>query len=106
MRMDRKQTRFCRCVYRFVKKVPGGRVVTYAQVACRAGFPRAARAAGNALNKSPGMPRVPCHRVVCSDGRVGGYAGGVRKKVAMLRREGVIIERGKIDLKQFGWRGK
>ncbi len=85
------------------RKIPRGRVATYVQVARRAGFPRAARAGGNALKKSPGMPLVPCHRVVCSDGRVGGFARGTRVKIKMLKREGIEVRNGKVDLKKFGW---
>jgi methylated-DNA-[protein]-cysteine S-methyltransferase len=80
--------------------------MTYKSVARAIGSPRAFRAVGNALNKSPGMPAVPCHRVICSDGLVGGYAKGVKKKVEVLKKEGVKIKNNKINLRYFGWKIK
>lgn len=69
------------------------------------GSPGASRAVGNALNASPGMPDVPCHRVVNSDGRVGGFAWGGKKKESLLRHEGVAVAGGRVDLARFGWFG-
>jgi methylated-DNA-[protein]-cysteine S-methyltransferase len=89
--------------YRILKKVPKGRVTTYKEIA-RALRSKAYRAVGNAMNKNPYAPKVPCHRVVCSDGSVGGFAGGARKKEKMLTKEGVIIKKGKIDLKKYLFR--
>jgi methylated-DNA-[protein]-cysteine S-methyltransferase len=80
--------------------------MTYKSVARAIGSPRAFRAVGNALNKSPGMPAVPCHRVICFDGSVGGYAKGVKKKVEVLKKEGVKIKNNKINLRDFGWKIK
>jgi len=88
-------------VYGVVRKIPRGRVTTYREITRVIGRPRAARAVGNALNKNP-YRSVPCHRVVCSDGKVGGYARGVRKKEKLLRSEGVVVTRSKIDLGAFG----
>lgn len=78
-------------------------MATYAQIAKALGSPKSARAVGNALNKNP-FPgeRVPCHRVVRSDGTVGGFMSGTGKKIALLRREGVEMKNGKIDLSVFG----
>lgn len=75
-----------------VRRIPKGSVLTYADVARRAGNPRAFRAVGNILNKNRD-PGVPCHRVVRSDGSVGGYAWGARKKAERLRREGMRVDR-------------
>ena len=72
-----------------VRGIPWGRVLTYQEVARQAGRPKAYRAVGNILNKNRD-PRVPCHRVVRSDGTIGGYAWGTKKKIALLRKEGVI----------------
>ena len=72
-------------------KIPRGKVRSYAWIAEEAGFPNASRAVGQALNKNPYAPHVPCHRVILSNGSIGGYAGGVAKKRAMLVREGVIV---------------
>ncbi|MCX6767379.1 MAG: MGMT family protein [Candidatus Micrarchaeota archaeon] len=79
-----------------VKRVPRGRVTTYAEIARAAGSPRAARAAGNALNKNPRPVRVPCHRVVSSGGKIGGYSRGVAIKTSLLRREDVFAKGGRI----------
>ncbi len=89
-------------VYAALRTIPRGKVTTYKQLARRIGSSHAARAVGNALNKNPHAPQVPCHRVVLSDGRLGGYAGGSKRKTALLRREGVAVENGKIDLKRYG----
>lgn len=91
-------------VYRIVALVPEGRVTTYAAVARALGNPGAVRAVGNALHVNPDTKRTPCHRVVRSDGALGGYASGAPKKARMLRGEGVPVERGRVDLVRFGWR--
>ncbi|MBI4033973.1 MAG: MGMT family protein [Candidatus Brennerbacteria bacterium] len=96
--------RFEEKVYAAAKKIPRGKVSTYAALALAIGAPRAARAVGNALNKSPGLPNVPCHRVVRSDGSLGGYARGPTVKTKLLRGEGVLVEKGKVDLNRFGFR--
>lgn len=81
-----------------MSKIPVGRVLTYADIAKKAGSPRAVRAVGNILNKNTDFERVPCHRVVRSDGSVGGYVKGGAAKVRKLLSEGVVIEKGKVDL--------
>ncbi len=78
---------FAEKVYAVVKKIPKGKVLTYKQVAERAGKPKAYRAVGNILNKNRN-PKVPCHRVIRSDGTLGGYAWGGKKKVEILKKEG------------------
>jgi O-6-methylguanine DNA methyltransferase len=83
-------TDFQKDVYMVVACIPRGNVLTYAQVACLIGRPGAVRAVGNALNRNPFAPRVPCHRVVRSDGTVGGFASGTRAKRALLRKEGAL----------------
>lgn len=88
---------FAEKVYAAVEKIPRGRVMSYKDIARVIGRPRAARAVGNALNKNPGMPHVPCHRVVRSDGSIGGYAKGTRKKIAFLKREGVVIRGNRVE---------
>lgn len=77
-------------VYEVVKKIPIGKVLTYKEVARLVGRPLAFRAVGNALNKNPFAPAVPCHRVVRSDGRVGGYAQGTKAKIKILKQEGYL----------------
>lgn len=93
--------------YEILKKIPKGRVVTYKQIAEKLKS-KAYRAVGNAMNKNPypGSEKgfVPCHRVIKSDGSVGGYALGVKKKISMLKKEGVEVVNSKIDLKKYGYR--
>jgi len=84
-------TSFYAKVYKVVSQIPEGKVLTYKDVAKAAGSPGAFRAVGNALNKNPDIKHIPCHRVICSDGRVGGYRYGTKKKLSLLKREGVII---------------
>lgn len=84
-------------VYRVVKNIPRGNVLTYKQVARAVGSPRAFRAVGNALNKNSDR-KIPCHRVVCSDGKVGGYRHGTKKKIALLKKEGVIIVNQRLNI--------
>lgn len=83
-------TPFMRTVYHVVATIPKGSVMTYAQVARALGNPRATRAVGNALNRNPLAPRVPCHRVIRSDGSIGGFASGSDQKLRLLRREGSL----------------
>ena len=78
-----------------VKKIPRGEVLTYKKIAKLAGHPRAWRAVGNILNKNRD-PKIPCHRVIRSDGRIGGFNRGIKNKISLLRKEGVVIKnRGK-----------
>jgi O-6-methylguanine DNA methyltransferase len=86
-------------VFKIVSKVPIGKVTTYKSVAEKAGT--GPRAVGKIMNTNPDTKRVPCHRVIMSDGSIGGYATGVEKKIKLLRSEGVEIKNGKIDLKRF-----
>ena len=73
-----------------VKKIPKGQVMTYKEVAIKAGNPRAARAVANTMAANYD-PAVPCHRVIRSDGSLGGYnRGGVEKKRAILKAEGAL----------------
>ena len=82
-------------VYAAVKGIPAGRVLTYGQVAQKIGRTGSARAVGNALNKNRDK-NIPCHRVVRSDGRAGGYNRGVVDKIKILRSEGLKIRGDKI----------
>lgn len=89
-------------VWRLTEKIPCGQVTTYSELARALGNRRLARAVGNALNKNKDFVKIPCHRVVRSDGRVGEYVLGRKKKIEKLRREGVVVEKGKIvDLKKY-----
>ncbi len=84
-----------RC-YALLLKIPKGRVTTYKAIA-EALDCKAYQAVGNAMNHNPNPVTVPCHRVVNSDGRLGGYAFGSERKVALLTEEGIGIENGKIQ---------
>jgi len=78
-------------VLQVVAKIPRGKTMSYREVAWRAGNPGAARAVGNLMMRNHD-PKVPCHRVIRSDGKVGGYnGGGPEKKLALLRAEGAIL---------------
>ncbi len=93
-----------RC-YQILKRVPKGKVTTY-KVLARALGTKAYRAVGNAMNKNPHAPRVPCHRVINSNGFVGGFASGPKKKIEMLKKEGIKIVNGKIDLRKYFYKFK
>jgi len=86
-------------VLELVAKVPKGKVTTYKELAQTIGNPRAYRAVANALARNPSPVKIPCHRVVRSNGEVGGYRLGVRRKVKLLVQEGIKIENGKISSK-------
>lgn len=93
-------TSFQRKVYEAVRKIPRGRVAAYQRIAYALGKLGAARAVGNALNKNP-FRSVPCHRVVRSDGSVGGYARGRNAKITLLRSEGVRVDKGRVSASFF-----
>lgn len=89
-------TPFERRVYESLKKIPRGRITTYGIVATHLGM-RGARAVGNAVAKNPDPSTIPCHRVVRSDGKLGGYAfGGMEKKTEILRGENIVVNDGKV----------
>ena len=91
-------------VYAFVRNVPRGRVATYGGISLTlCGSTRLARAVGNALHCNPTLGRVPCHRVIRSDGSLGGYVSGVRAKRELLLDEGIVIRKGRVDLRIFGY---
>jgi len=78
-----------------VKKIPKGKILTYKKVSELAGFPRAWRAVGNVLSKNRNL-KIPCHRVIKSNGKIGGFNLGIKKKIALLMREGVKIENKRV----------
>ena len=89
-----------RC-YELLLQIPKGKVTTYGEIAHSLGT-KAYRAVGQALNRNPNLLEVPCHRVVKSNGEVGGYAGGSASKIELLREEGVeVSENGQINLSEF-----
>ena len=88
-----KGTRFQLRVWNYLKKIPRGSVKTYSQVANGIGKPLAVRAVANAIGKNPYPPKIPCHRVIRSDGSLGGYSakGGIKTKELLLKKEGITL---------------
>ena len=91
--MKQVGTKFQQKVWSYLRKIPRGRVKTYSQVAKGIGKPLAARAVANAIGKNPYAPKIPCHRVIRSDGSLGGYSGkgGLKTKRFLLKKEGVRL---------------
>ena len=91
--MKLKGTKFQLKIWNFLRKIPKGTVKTYLEVAKAIGKPLAVRAVANAIAKNPYPIQIPCHRVIRSDGSLGGYSGvgGVKKKKNLLKKEGIIV---------------
>ena len=91
--MKKIGTKFQLKVWKYLKKIPRGSVKSYSQVAKDIGKPLAARAVANAIGKNPYAPKIPCHRVIRSDGSLGGYSGkgGIKTKKLLLKREGITL---------------
>lgn len=87
--------------YLALLSVKKGEVISYKALARKIGKPNAARAVGNAMNRNPFAPKVPCHRVIKSDGRVGGFAFGGDKKRLLLEQEGIVILNGRVVVKTY-----
>ena len=90
MNLDKK-------IYKKLAEVPKGKITTYGELAKAVGLKNGQRAIGNFMNKNPYPVIIPCHRVVKSDGNVGGYAYGEKIKINMLTKEGLKIKNGKIE---------
>ena len=88
-----KGTKFQLKVWKYLKTIPKGSVKTYKEVAIALKKPKSVRAGANACGKNPYAPKIPCHRVIRSDGGLGGYSGrgGVKTKLRLLRSEKVEI---------------
>ena len=86
-------TKFQLKVWAYLRKIPRGSVKTYSQVAKAIGNPLAVRAVANAIGKNPYAPKIPCHRVIRSDGSLGGYSGrgGIKTKKFLLKKEGIKL---------------
>lgn len=83
-------------VYKKLLEVPKGKVTTYGELAKAIGLKNGQRVIGKIMNKNPYPVIIPCHRVIKSDGKIGGYAWGEKVKAKMLSNEGIKIENGKI----------
>ena len=88
--MNLKGTKFQLKVWNYLKTIPKGNVKTYKQVAIAINRPKSARAVANACAKNPYAPKIPCHRVIRTDGNLGGYSGkgGIKTKKILLKSEG------------------
>ena len=88
-----KGTDFERSVWHQLQKIPSGETRSYKEIAIAIGNPNSSRAVANACAKNPYAPKIPCHRVIRSDGGLGGYSGpgGIRQKIRLLRSEKVKI---------------
>ena len=91
--MKLKGTKFQLKVWNYLKKIPRGKIKTYSEVAKAIGKPLAVRAVANAIGKNPLAPLIPCHRVIRSDGSLGGYSGkgGIKTKRLLLKKEGITL---------------
>ena len=90
--MNLKGTRLQIKVWNYLKKIPKGKIKTYSEVAKAVGKKKAIRAVATAIGKNPYPIKIPCHRVIRSDGNIGGYSGkgGIRTKINLLRKEGFL----------------
>ena len=88
-----KGTPFQIKVWKYLRSIPKGKIITYKLLAKAIKMPRATRAVANACAKNPYAPKIPCHRVIRSDGSLGGYSGpgGMKQKIKLLRSEKVKI---------------
>ena len=88
-----KGTKFQLKVWEYLKTIPRGELRTYSQVAIAIKKPKAVRAVANAIGKNPYAPKIPCHRVIRSDGSLGGYSGkgGINTKRKLLKLEGILL---------------
>lgn len=95
-------TAFEKLVFKKVGQIPLGKVTTYQLIAKSLGKPKAARAVGNALNKNPWLVKIPCHRAVGTDGSLGGYRLGQKRKKQLLQKERIEFRANRIqDLKKY-----
>ena len=87
--MKLQQSLKARQVYDIIAQIPKGKVTTYGDIARALGHPRASRVIGRILNKNPNPILTPCHRVIKSNGKIGGYAFGKARKKELLKKEGL-----------------
>lgn len=94
---------FSEKVLELTRKIPRGKVTTYSEIARATGKPGASRAVGNALRRNACPDRIPCYRVVRSDGSAGGYSGVLnsREKIRRLERDGIMVRKGRMELGKY-----
>ena len=90
---DFRGTKFQKKVWNYLKTIKKGSVKSYKEVAIGINRPKSARAVANAVGKNPFAPKIPCHRVIRSDGSLGGYSGkgGLKTKRKLLKKEGITF---------------
>jgi AraC family transcriptional regulator, regulatory protein of adaptative response / methylated-DNA-[protein]-cysteine methyltransferase len=91
MKFDLQGTDFQKKVWAELLRIPAGKTCSYAEIAERIGHPNAYRAVANACGANPVAIAVPCHRVIASGGKIGGYGGGLARKRKLLTNEGVAV---------------
>lgn len=84
-----------------VSKIPKGKVTTYKEIAKGLDKPKSYRAVGNALNQNPQPVKIPCHRVIKTNGKIGNYANRRETKKKLLKKEGIEIKNDKINLEKY-----
>ena len=91
---NNKSTQFQKDVWEAIDRIPFGETRTYKELASSIGHPKAYRAVANACGKNPNPVSTPCHRVISSDGTIGGYSGkgGIKKKKELLKKEGILFD--------------
>lgn len=87
--LDPEGTEFQQSVWRALQQIPYGKTVSYADIACKIGKPKSYRAVANAIGANPICIFIPCHRVIRSDGSLGGFTSGIKLKKILMRREGI-----------------
>jgi methylated-DNA-[protein]-cysteine S-methyltransferase len=103
---------FQKKVLTLLTRIPKGRVTTYGEIARALGDVHLSRAVGNAVRDNPFAPEVPCHRVIRSNGEVGGFGGeltgeNIKQKIRLLKEEGVYLDsKGSIDLQKYLVKGE
>lgn len=88
--------------YELLKRIPKGKVVTYKEIA-RALNTNACRQAGRAM-KENNNKNISCYKVIKSNGEIGGFNRGKKEKIKLLKKDGIIIKKGKVDLRKYGYR--
>ena len=91
--LDLRGTEFQKAIWNAIHRIPYGRLMSYGGLAAAVGRPRAVRAAGNAVGSNPLAIIIPCHRVIRSDGSLGGFGGGLDLKRYLLNIEGVLLDK-------------
>lgn len=93
-------------IFEYLRSIPGGKVVTYGQIAAFLGNPKLARAVGNALHRNPDGDKYPCYKVVSARGKLSEhYAfGGIEEQKRRLEQDGVAVNKGRVDLEIYRWK--